>query len=201
VGKPVEINALWYSAQLVMSDFAKQLGKDPSRYDVLAARALAGFDRFWNAAAGYCFDVLDGPGGNEALLRPNQLLAVSLRESPLSAARQKAVVEDCSGALLTSYGLRSLAPSDGAFFGIYTGDQNRREAAYHQGTVSAWLLGPFVEAHLRVFHDAPAAMRHERPPSVRRPGYGKRDLRWVGPVRTEGLYRAGVERGRDPALL
>jgi predicted glycogen debranching enzyme len=159
VGKPVEINALWYSAQLVMSDFAKQLGKDPSRYDGLAARALAGFDRFWNAAAGYCFDVLDGPGGNEALLRPNQLLAVSLRESPLSAARQKAVVEVCSGALLTSYGLRSLAPSDGAFFGIYTGDQNRRDAAYHQGTVWAWLLGPFVEAHLRVFHDAPAAMR------------------------------------------
>jgi predicted glycogen debranching enzyme len=159
VGKPVEINALWYSTQLVMSEFAKQLGKDPSRYDGLAARALAGFDRFWNAAAGYCFDVLDGPGGNEALLRPNQLLAVSLRESPLSAARQKAVVEVCSGALLTSYGLRSLAPSDGAFFGIYTGDQNRRDAAYHQGTVWAWLLGPFVEAHLRVFHDAPAAMR------------------------------------------
>jgi predicted glycogen debranching enzyme len=159
VGKPVEINALWYSAQLVMSDFAKQLGKDPSRYDGLAAQALAGFDRFWNAAAGYCFDVLDGPGGNEALLRPNQLLAVSLRESPLSAARQKAVVEVCSSALLTSYGLRSLAPSDGAFLGIYMGDQNHRDAAYHQGTVWAWLLGPFIEAHLRVFHDAPAAMR------------------------------------------
>ena len=68
-------------------------------------------------------------------------------------------MEVCSGALLTSYGLRSLAPSDGAFFGIYTGDQTRRDAAYHQGTVWAWLLGPFVEAHLRVFHDAPAAMR------------------------------------------
>ena len=159
IGKPVEINALWYSAQVIMSGFAKQLGKDPGPYDKLAAAALAGFDRFWNADAGYCLDVLDGPSGAESHLRPNQLFAVALPESPLSAERQRAVVQVCAGALLTSYGLRSLAPGDPAFIGIYTGDQSHRDASYHQGTMWAWLLGPFLQAHLRVYNDAEATLR------------------------------------------
>ncbi len=92
-----------------------------------------------------------------ASLRPNQVLAVSLHHSPLDGDRQRAIVDVCARHLLTSHGLRSLAPNDPAYVGHYGGDQRRRDAAYHQGTVWAWLLGPFVDAHLRVYGDrAPA---------------------------------------------
>jgi len=93
------------------------------------------------------------------LLRPNQLLAVALPQSPLSADRQRAVLNACAQQLLTSYGLRSLTPTDPAYLGIYTGDQPHRDAAYHQGTVWMWLIGPFVDAHLRVTGDPAAALR------------------------------------------
>jgi glycogen debranching enzyme len=108
--------------------------------------------------------VLDGPVGNDAAPRPNQLLAVSLpsgsADEPelLSRAQQKAVVDFCARHLLTSYGLRTLAPSDPAYIGHYAGDQRQRDAAYHQGTVWAWLIGPFVSAHTKVYRD-PAAAR------------------------------------------
>jgi predicted glycogen debranching enzyme len=159
IGKPVEVNALWYSALKIMAAFSERLGKPSDTYEKLAASALAGFGRFWNPATGYCFDVLDGPHGNEASLRPNQIFAVSLRESPLSADRRRAVVDACVHALLTSHGLRSLAPTDPAYIGNYGGPQTQRDAAYHQGTVWAWLLGPLIDAHLKVYQDADAAMR------------------------------------------
>ncbi|MGD0800808.1 MAG: amylo-alpha-1,6-glucosidase [Terracidiphilus sp.] len=159
IGKPVEVNALWYNALTAMVAFSKKLAKPAGKYQSLASAALTGFDRFWNPAKGYCFDVLDGPNGNEDLLRPNQLFAVSLPDSPLSADRQRAVVESCSHALLTSYGLRSLAPTEAAYQGFYGGDQAHRDGAYHQGTVWAWLLGAFIDAHLRVFQDKDAAMQ------------------------------------------
>lgn len=158
-GKPVEVNALWYNAVRAMAAFAGQLGRDTAQYDDLAAAALAGFDRFWNPAVGYCFDVLDGPDGHEASLRPNQIFAVSLPESPLSADRQRAVVEVCSRSLLTSHGLASLAAKDPAYIGSYGGDQTHRDGAYHQGTVWAWLIGPYIDAFLRVHQDATAARR------------------------------------------
>ncbi|WP_437768823.1 amylo-alpha-1,6-glucosidase [Sorangium sp. So ce281] len=159
IGKPVEINALWYNALRAMVAFAARLGEPAEPYQGMAARALASFERFWNAAAGYCYDVLDGPAGVEAALRPNQIFAVSLPESPLSPERQRAVVDACARALLTSHGLRSLAPSDPAYHGFYGGDQERRDSAYHQGMVWAWLIGPFTEAHLRVYGDPDAARR------------------------------------------
>jgi predicted glycogen debranching enzyme len=159
IGKPVEVNALWYNALLTMAGFSDRLGQAADSYRKLAASAKAGFARFWNPALGYCFDVLDGPHGNEALLRPNQLLAVSLPESPLTADQQRAVLDACSRELLTSHGLRSLAPSDPAYQGVYGGDQAHRDAAYHEGTVWAWLFGPFIDAHLRVYQDPDAAMR------------------------------------------
>ncbi|MDC0684984.1 amylo-alpha-1,6-glucosidase [Sorangium sp. wiwo2] len=159
IGKPVEINALWYNALRAMVAFAARLGEPAEPYQGMAARALASFDRFWNAAADYCYDVLDGPSGAEAALRPNQLFAVSLPESPLSPERQRAVVDACARALLTSHGLRSLAPSEPAYQGVCVGDQERRDASYHQGTVWAWLIGPFIEAHLRVYRDPDAARR------------------------------------------
>jgi predicted glycogen debranching enzyme len=159
IGKPVEVNALWYNALRVMITFAARLGEPVEPYQGMAVKALGSFDRFWNARAGYCFDVIDGPAGADPTLRPNQIFAVSLPESPLSADRQRAVVDACARELLTSYGLRSLAPSDPAYRGFYGGDQAHRDGVYHQGTVWAWLIGPFVDAHLRVYRDPAAACR------------------------------------------
>jgi predicted glycogen debranching enzyme len=159
IGKPVEVNALWYNALRSMVAFAGRLGEAVEPFQSRADAARAGFGRFWNAAVGHCYDVLDGPGGAEDALRPNQLLAVSLPESPLTPEQQRAVVDACARALLASHGLRSLSPGSPAFQGFYGGDQFHRDSAYHQGTVWAWPLGPFVAAHLRVYQDPAAARR------------------------------------------
>ena len=140
-----------------MEDFAAHLGHDPSVYGELAGRVRAGFARFWDAPMGYCFDVIDGPDGNDLSLRPNQLLAVSLPHCPLTAEQQRSVVDTCARHLLTAHGLRSLSPDDKAFIGHYTGDRRKRDGAYHQGTVWAWLIGPFISAHLRVYQDMAGA--------------------------------------------
>jgi predicted glycogen debranching enzyme len=152
-GKAVEINALWYNALRTMAESAHLLGESATEYQALAERVLASFGRFWNGDLGYCCDVIDGPAGDDASLRPNQLFAVSLHHSPLEDARQRAVVDVCARHLLTSHGLRSLAPDDPAFEGHYGGSRRRRDGAYHQGTVWAWLIGPFASAHLRVYGD------------------------------------------------
>jgi glycogen debranching enzyme len=86
-------------------------------------------------------------------------MAVSLPESPLSAQRQRAIVDACARSLLTSHGLRSLAPDDAAYQGFYGGDQYHRDGAYHQGTVWAWLIGPFIDAHLRVYRNPETVRR------------------------------------------
>ena len=160
IGKPVEINALWYNALRRLADFARVLGhaEDAAEYTALADQARAGFARFWNAAAGYCYDVLDGPTGHDPSLRPNQLLAVSLPHSPLPADQARAVVDVCARRLLTDHGLRSLDAAHPDYNGQYRGDRRSRDAAYHQGTVWGWLIGPFVSAHLRVYAD-PAQAR------------------------------------------
>lgn len=153
IGKPIEINALWYNALRTMARFARLVGKPHQEYEAIADRTLARFPRFWNRELGYCYDVLDGPDGDDASLRPNQLFAVSLPHSPLTTAQQKQVVDICGRTLLTSHGLRSLSPDDPRYQGHYGGDQTQRDAAYHQGTVWGWLLGPFALAHLRVYGD------------------------------------------------
>jgi predicted glycogen debranching enzyme len=158
IGKPVEVNALWYNALRVMAEFARLLGEPPERYEALAEQAREGFGRFWNEEAGYLYDVLDGPEGNDPSLRPNQLFAVSLPHSPLPPEPQKAVVDACARHLLTSHGLRSLDPRHPDYKGHHGGDRRTRDAAYHQGTVWGWLIGPFVSAHLRVYRD-PALAR------------------------------------------
>jgi predicted glycogen debranching enzyme len=157
-GKAVEINALWYNALCIMAAFAHRLKLDPQPYDAAARLAAEGFGRFWDEEMGYCHDVLDGPEGDDLSLRPNQLLAVSLPHSPLDKRQQRFVVDACSRHLLTSFGLRSLSPEDGSYIGHYGGDKVKRDGAYHQGTTWAWLIGPFVEAHLRVYDD-PATAR------------------------------------------
>ncbi|MGI9174044.1 MAG: amylo-alpha-1,6-glucosidase [Rhodothermales bacterium] len=157
-GKPVEVNALWYNALCSLAHFARRLGKPDVRYREAADRARHGFARFWNARLRYPYDVLDGPDGDDARLRPNGLFAVALPHSPFDEARQKAVVDVCARRLLTPLGLRSLAPEDPDFIGHYGGDGRQRDGAYHQGTVWCWLIGPFVAAHLRVYRD-PAQAR------------------------------------------
>ena len=155
VGKPVEINALWYQALHIMAEFAERLGYARQQQDFFAAamQVQQQFQRFWYEEGGYCYDVIDGAGGPDASLRPNQLLAVSLPHSPLTPQQQKAVVDVCARELLTAHGLRSLAPDHPQYQGHYGGNQRQRDAAYHQGTVWAWLMGPFVSAHLRVYQN------------------------------------------------
>jgi len=156
-GKPVEINALWYNALRAMAGFARHLGRPAGPWDTLGDRVKTGFERFWSESAGHCYDVLDSPGGHDEALRPNQVFAVSLRESPLSPERQKKVVDACARHLLTSFGLRSLAAGHPDYRGHYGGDQRERDGAYHQGTVWAWLLGPFALAHFKAYGDAATA--------------------------------------------
>jgi predicted glycogen debranching enzyme len=156
-GKAVEVNALWYNALVSVSQFARRLGQSSDTWEDLAQKTRQGFQRFWNEPAGYCYDVIDGPEGNDASLRPNQIFAVSLLASPLEPEQMRRVVEICGRHLLTSFGLRSLAPDHPHYRGRYSGGPGERDAVYHQGTVWGWLLGPFALAHFRVFGDVESA--------------------------------------------
>ncbi len=163
IGKPIEINALWYNALLFMARIAALLGESPDEYRLMAEKAAQGLKKFWNPRTGYCFDVLDGPKGNERQLRPNQLIALALPDCPFSAEQQKSIVDVCARQLYTPHGLRSLAPDTPDFIGIYGGDQLTRDGAYHQGTVWGWLMGPFILAHLRVYQDPALAKSYLTP--------------------------------------
>jgi predicted glycogen debranching enzyme len=164
IGKPVEINALWFNALQTMAGLAPAVKQSAAPFAKLAERTKQSFAKFWNGPAGYCYDVIDAPGvGNDAALRPNQIFAVSLPQSPLPAQQQKAVVDICARRLVTSYGLRSLAQSETGYRGHYGGNNRERDSAYHQGTVWGWLLGPFVLAHLRVYADRAAAISFLEP--------------------------------------
>ena len=163
IGKPVEINALWYNALCTMEWICQILGKPPQQYRDAAGKLALGFGRFWNPELGYCYDTLDGPAGNDPSLRPNQLLAVSLKYSPLNPEQQRSVLNACAHDLLTSHGLRSLAQHEPGYIGSYAGTRYRRDAAYHQGTVWGWLIGPFVSAHWKVYQDPQAALSFIQP--------------------------------------
>jgi predicted glycogen debranching enzyme len=172
-GKAVEVNALWINALETMAEFARLLARPGEGYEKLSAKARKNFQKFWNEERGCCFDVIEAPGvGNDAALRPNQLLAVSLPVTPLTEEQQKSVVDVCAQHLLTSYGLRSLAPGEPGYQGHYAGGPKDRDAAYHQGTVWGWLLGPFVLAHLRVYGDRAEAMRFLEPLGISVHMYG-----------------------------
>jgi predicted glycogen debranching enzyme len=159
MGKPVEINALWYNALVAMASLAARIGESGSAYRIAADRTKAGFARFIRADGQGLYDVLDGPegaGDNDASLRPNQVLAVCLPASPIDSSDQRAVIAACAP-LVTPFGLRSLAPSDTAYRPVITGPPYQRDGAYHQGTVWAWLLGPWALANWRVSGDPAAA--------------------------------------------
>lgn len=170
IGKPVEINALWYNALCVMAQLAAMLGENGKGYRKRAQAVARGFRAAFVRPDGQgLYDVIaaDGQGsrprhcferpGPDASLRPNQIFAVSLPHSPLTKAEQKAVVATVQRALLTPYGLRTLAPNDPAYRPHYGGNPRERDSAYHQGTVWPWLLGPFALAHYRVYGHAEKA--------------------------------------------
>jgi predicted glycogen debranching enzyme len=174
IGKPVEINALWVNALETMTEFSRVLGQSSDQYEQLSAAAQQGFQRFWNASRNCCYDVIDAPvaGGVEDALRPNQIFAVALPVSPLTPQQQKAVVDVCAQQLLTPYGLRSLARGERGYRGHYGGGPRDRDAAYHQGTVWGWLIGPFALAHFRAYGDRAAALRCLEPLGISVHMYG-----------------------------
>jgi predicted glycogen debranching enzyme len=163
-GKPVEINALWYNALKAMSRFAQLLGSDSDPFEQISAQVRQNFARYHRGGRVGLYDVLDGPAGDDASIRPNQIFAISLPHSPLdSGSLRRYVLEECRRHLLTPFGLRSLAPSDPLYCGRYEGGVPERDAAYHQGPAWGWLLGHFALAEYRVTQDAAAAQRRLDP--------------------------------------
>jgi len=152
IGKPVEIQALWYNALRVMESFAKEFGdkQNTTRFASMAMTVSASFEEsFWNADAGCLFDVV-GNAIQDAAIRPNQIFAVSLPFPILNGDRAKSVVSVVERELLTPYGLRTLSPNDKGYKGTYGGDMVERDSAYHQGTVWPWLIGAYIDALLLV---------------------------------------------------
>ena len=173
IGKPVEVNALWYNALACMAYFTEVLGKSEPKYQQLAAKTRSHFSKFWYEEGGYCYDVIDSPDGNDASFRPNQIFAVSLSSRIgvmgsnchplLTPEQQKMVVDRVGQKLLTSYGLRSLAADDPSYVGVYGGNQLQRDGSYHQGTTWSWLLGHYLQAHLQVYQNPQQALSLIRP--------------------------------------
>jgi predicted glycogen debranching enzyme len=160
IGKPVEIQALWYNALRLMEHLATGFGDrdHAAHYSALAERIRARFDQvFWNEAEGCLYDVVSDSGADSSI-RPNQIFAVSLPYPLLPPDKALRVVEVVEWELLTPYGLRTLSPRDPNYHGRYAGDPRRRDSAYHQGTVWPWLLGAFLTAYVRV-HGSSAEAR------------------------------------------
>jgi predicted glycogen debranching enzyme len=150
-GKPVEINALWYHALVLMGESA------------LAEKVKASFMKaFWISPFRGLADVVSNDGHRDNSIRPNQIFAASLPNSPLTEDQQRAVVEVVRRELLTPMGLRTLAIGDPKFCGRYCGDQRARDGAYHNGTVWPWPIGAFLDAYLRVNHRSPASIEQAK---------------------------------------
>jgi predicted glycogen debranching enzyme len=151
-GKAVEINALWYNALRNLESYYQDKNVEQTAfYHATAEEVRKNFARlFWNDKANCLYDCILLDGTEDASIRPNQILAVSLPFSPLNIQQQALVVGVVQGHLLSPYGLRTLSPVDQRYVPYYEGSPFQRDAAYHQGTVWPWLIGPFVEAYLRV---------------------------------------------------
>ncbi|MEY2545366.1 MAG: hypothetical protein QOG48_483 [Verrucomicrobiota bacterium] len=154
-GKAVEINALWHNALKLLAKWLREEHDSSSEsYEQHAERARKSFnEKFWHNDGGYLFDVVDCNGearANDTSFRPNQLFAISLDHPVLDESRWNAVVDLAQKKLVTPVGLRSLAPDDAQYKPIYSGDLRSRDGAYHQGTIWAWLIGPFIDAWMKV---------------------------------------------------
>jgi predicted glycogen debranching enzyme len=161
-GKAVEINGLWYNALCLLEDWLRLEHNNVAadQYAAHAKRARQSFNkRFWYAAGNHLYDIVDGEQGDSTACRPNQLLALSLKHPVLEQEHWRAVVKTVRERLVTPVGLRSLAADHPDYKAKYFGDLRARDAAYHQGTVWAWLVGPFVDAWLKVYPDDRAGAR------------------------------------------
>jgi predicted glycogen debranching enzyme len=148
----VELNALWYNAVCLLHTWTQKFGGGEN-LDLAdhARRTRESFNaRFWYEEGGYLYDVIDGPDGNDPSCRPNQVFAISLPHPVLDRPRWEPVMQVVHDRLLTPVGLRSLAPGSAEYKSRYYGDLRARDAAYHQGTVWAWLIGPFIDAWQKV---------------------------------------------------
>jgi len=162
-GKAVEINALWYNALRLLENWMlEERGpKSARKFGDHAQRAFDSFNRrFWYADGRYLYDVIDGENGeNDPALRPNQLFAIALEHPILERRHWAPVLDIVQRKLFTPVGLRSLSPDHPDYKPRYFGDLRARDAAYHQGTVWAWLIGPFVDAYLKLHPEAFAQAR------------------------------------------
>jgi predicted glycogen debranching enzyme len=154
-GSPVEVNALWYNAVCQALEWASEKDKSFVRsWEGMPEKIAESFiHHFWNEEAGYLADVVDGDFRDMAV-RPNQILAASMPHSPLSPELKKSVLDVVESELLTPKGLRTLAPKNEAYKGVYEGDQRKRDLAYHQGTVWPWLLEHFCRVYLDVHRNS-----------------------------------------------
>jgi predicted glycogen debranching enzyme len=160
IGKPVEVQALWLNALWIGSRF-------DACWKAALARGTESFaQRFWNGKSGCLFDVVDAdhqPGNVDPSFRPNQIFAVGgLPLALVEGEAAKQIVDSVEQRLLTPLGLRSLAPDEPGYTPCYEGGVRERDGAYHQGIVWPWLIGPFVEAWVRVNGDNAAAKREAR---------------------------------------
>ena len=152
IGKPVEIQALWYNALCIMADFAERFGdqKDGEKYLQMADKAKQSFNyEFWNENEDCLFDVIDDEQ-KDASIRPNQIFAVSLPNTMLSIGKAQKIVQKVESELLTPFGLRSLSPKNLRYRSKCTGTPFERDSAYHEGTVWSWLIGSFIDAYRKV---------------------------------------------------
>ena len=161
IGKPVEINALWYNTLCILAEALAASGDQEAaaEYEARSDRVRASFlARFLRPEHSYLADVVDSPTGDDFTLRPNQIFAVSLPFPLLQGSEAASVVDEVGRLLLTSYGLRSLSPDDPSYRGAYSGNQYERDTSYHQGPVWTWLIGAYAEAHYHAFRDPKAAL-------------------------------------------
>ncbi|MCV3214014.1 amylo-alpha-1,6-glucosidase, partial [Plectonema radiosum NIES-515] len=166
-GKPVEINALWYSALCWASRWAEilseqqppaestRLVKQARRYIEQAKQVQFSLQKFWNPQLGYLYDTIEPDDRRNSQIRPNAILALSLRHCGFSQQHGRQILDKATSSLLTPYGLRSLDRSDPEYIGIYLGNSEQRDRAYHQGTVWSWLIGPFIRAWERFYPEEP----------------------------------------------
>lgn len=165
-GKPVEINALWYSALCWAKQWAEYLARETSdeqgklnnqarRYAQQAEEVKVSLKKFWNPEIGYFYDTIEPDGRPDPQIRPNAVLALSVHHCGFGVDRAQQVLQVARDRLLTPYGLRSLDPSDPDYIGRYAGDRFHRDSAYHQGTIWSWLIGPFLTAWKRFYPEIP----------------------------------------------
>jgi predicted glycogen debranching enzyme len=177
-GKAVEINALWYNALALMAGWAREMNDETlsEQYREHAERARRSFNqRFWIPEHGYLYDVIDGPNGPDDSIRPNQVFAISLDHPVLAEEHWAPVMAVVEKELLTPVGLRSLAPDNPEYKKNYHGDLKTRDAAYHQGTVWAWLIGPYIDAWMKLHpneHDRARALLSDFPNHLDDAGMG-----------------------------